>query len=172
MTALEPAREDAPVLVLRASRWRVALIGLGGVALVGCGVLMIVRGGDPVTVGFGWIATLFFAACTLAAAAQALRPTRLELDGHGFTLTVAGREPRRILWADVEALFVWRAHSNRFVAWNFRPGRRPPGPIHAVNAALGAQGMLPPGWPVKADALAALMERMRQEAALAEQRNR
>lgn len=68
-----------------------------------------------------------------------------------------------VQWNDIAELRVIRIHGNKMVGWNYNAAYRGRGTGHAVSSALaGVHGALPDTYGMKAEALAELMDAIRQ----------
>ncbi|HEX7759078.1 MAG TPA: hypothetical protein VF459_06235 [Caulobacteraceae bacterium] len=113
-----------------------------------------------------------FIASTLASLAQVMRPTRLTLDGSGFTVSRLFGPPNEVRWVDTEPLFLWQtkdadwiARSGNMVVFRYLPGRRPA--QHRVSKKAeqaGGDGHIPDIFNVAPGVLAERMNRLRAEA--------
>jgi hypothetical protein len=143
------------------------MVLLGVVLTVGCAWILTLPDLSLKGRIAGWVGTPFFGLATLAAALLVFKPSRVTLNASGFVITPPLAKPRRVAWRDIEPLFIWQVRRTRGVAYRFLPDRRPPGLLAGFNAALGYDGSLPAALPIKAQALADLMNAYRAAAAAA-----
>jgi hypothetical protein len=152
--------EQFPIII-RQSRVRAALLTLGSAAFVAGGgwSLLLARAGDRLVLG---LSTAFFGVCLATGLMMLLWPGRLVVDQRGITQTSL-RRTHHFAWRDVDNFRVWRVGlTNRFVAFDYlgpTPDRRF---LRAFNRAMGADAALAPGWTMRAEELAALLNEARQ----------
>jgi hypothetical protein len=157
------AQQALTPTVIRGVRWKYALAVLGGIMFVTLGVWIGAQGGVEAAV-IGWVAVLVFGPMTVLGVGQVIRPAELTLHADRFELRAGFRQPTQVAWADVDEFFVWSHRGTRLVAWRCKSGREPKGGLAAMNRALGLDGGLPTGWPVKPERLLEVMEEWRRRA--------
>ncbi|PVM92208.1 hypothetical protein DDF62_03395 [Caulobacter radicis] len=112
---------------IKASRFK-ALLQLA-ITLVFVAVAALVVWVDPVgLIGLvGWLMLLFFGLAAALPILLLVRRRSLELDADGFTLRGGSiRFPRKVLWRDIEPLFVYRLpeRGGKMIGYRFLPAAR------------------------------------------------
>jgi hypothetical protein len=137
----------------------IALV-LGSAAFVAVAILIHDR--SPLV---AWLCGGFFGLCGLVGLVN-LHPRAgyLTLRRDGFEFSSLFRKAF-VRWTDVELFMPVRMHGNRYVAWNYVLGFEPQAGIRRVNSTIaGFEAMLPDTYGFEHEALAALMNELRERA--------
>lgn len=112
----------------------------------------------------GWFCLLVFAPGVLIALVALLPGANyLRLEEQGFTFSSLFRA-HFVRWDDVAGFSLVRVASNDMVGWLYREGRQPAGRGARLSLALaGCHAALPESYGLRAEELAQLLERLRQE---------
>jgi hypothetical protein len=160
----------APKVIVQ-PRGKMALYLVGALALVAMGLYVVrVDEGSPF---WGWSAVVFFGLGALVFAALLVRPRRLLLDGHGFSLK-GGLSPRplKVAWTALEGFVVFELpQGGKMVGFNYEPEARPDTVVARMARSLGADGTVGKAWPGSVEAMVAELNAYRA-AALAEGKRR
>jgi hypothetical protein len=116
---------------------------------------------------WGYVCLVFFGLGFLVFLATMIRPGTLVIDSDGVTQTVLFRR-HLFRWEDVARFRAWTmpqvmlpARPLTLVAFDdLRPAGRPV--LRAINKQLGADAALAPGWTMRPDALAELLNSARR----------
>ena len=121
--------------VAHTSRWRTALIIVGSISFVGCGVWMAgllgpvpaSRRAGPLMLEFwGWLTLVFFGICAIVGAkAWWINAERLRINKSGIFWT--GWCDQTIPWSEITNVTEWRYKSNRHFILHLRDPSRFPG---------------------------------------------
>jgi len=97
-----------------------------------------------------WLAIGFFALCSAVFAWLLLRPHRLILEDHGFTLSGGFMwSPKTTAWTDVENFFVYSlGRGGKMIGYNFISAVRKTSLIARLSRRIAADAALPRGWPM------------------------
>jgi hypothetical protein len=160
----------APKVIVQ-TRGKMALYLVGALALVAMGLYVVrVDEGSPF---WGWSAVVFFGLGALVFAALLVRPRRLTLDGHGFSLDGGlSLRPLKIAWTAVETFLVLELpQGGKVVGFNYQEAARPDTAVARMARALGADGTVGKGWPGSVETTVAELNAYRA-AAIAEGKRR
>lgn len=150
-----------PSQTIVSSRGKLVLMGLGCLAFSALGVWMI-RSGEPRPELIGWCAVLLFGVLGIPAMLiQCLRPSTLELGDDAVVMSTALGRRFVIRWLDIQRFEVFSIRSSKQAGYTYKPGRRPDTVLQNMASGLGLDGGFANSWPMKPEALAALLERYR-----------
>lgn len=147
-------------LPLRLHPSRLKMLGLLAVCLVFVAIGLLMSREQP---AMGYFCAAFFGLGIPVFLLQMLPgKSYLELAHDGF-VTSSLFKRATVQWNDIAELRVIRIHGNKMVGWNYNAAYRGRSTGHAVSSALaGVHGALPDTYGMKAEALAELMDNIRQ----------
>jgi hypothetical protein len=147
--------------VLRPSRAKLAAFLALSLALTAGGAWMVARGAE-----YGGWCLAFFALCSVVFGVQLLPSASwLKLTDEGLQIRSLFRTAKLVRWQDVAGFFPGRMHGNAYVFFNYSLEYPKQSTARKIAGALvGAEGMLPDTYGMKAEALAALLEEWRMSA--------
>ena len=147
-------------LPLRLHPSRLKMLGLLAVCLVFVALGLLMSREQP---AMGYFCAAFFGLGIPVFSLQMLPgKSYLELAHDRFTTTSLFKRAT-VQWSDIAELRVIRIHGNKMVGWNYTAAYAGRGTGHAVSSALaGVHGALPDTYGMKAEALAELMDAIRQ----------
>lgn len=112
-------------------------------------------------------ALVFFGVCAASFAWLLIRPQRLLLDEHGFTV-LGGFvwSPKRVYWHDIDEFFVYRLpRGGKMIGYNFkRSAVRVTSAVYLARQ-FGADGALPKGWHQSPESMVEKLNAYREGAA-------
>jgi hypothetical protein len=140
-----------------------ALYLVASLGFVAIGIWLPSKPGDEL---LNLLASAFFGLCALVFAWMLVRPNRLLLDNEGFTqLGGFVRNPKKVLWAEIEEFFVYRLpRGGKMIGFNYRPGARPTSRLTKLNRWAGADGALQRGWPGSPESMVQKLNDLRLQA--------
>ena len=154
-----PTGRGASIVTLRPRPWKWLGMLLGCLAFCVIALLML-RDGRVA----GWFCLAVFGLGDVIAAVALLPGANyLHLDEEGFIFSSLFRA-HRVRWDEVEGFGVVRVASSQMVGWLYREGRQPQGRGVRMSLAIaGCHAALPENYGLRAEELAQLLERLRQE---------
>jgi hypothetical protein len=151
---------EQPPILIRASRWKAALVIVVSAGFMAIGVMMLVDW-RPEPAWHSQVVLAVFGFGLIIGLGSVLWPSSLEISPAGLALRVLFRR-RRWRWNEIGNFRVIRIERTGMVGFDVADGQGGASRLKRLNSYLvGVDGALPAGWPVPAESLATLLNEAR-----------